>query len=249
MIRKAWPPVLVVALLIAAWQIYVDSGGVDDLVLASPSQVARALYDDRSLLLDNLGVTALEVGLGVLLALGLGLALGILLHWSDLTRRALYPLMVGSQAVPLVILAPLLVYWVGFGILPKLVIIALICFFPVVVTTFDGLRRVDPDLRKLMRTLDASRWQTFRLTELPAALPAALSGARIAVAIGIIGAVLAEQSGSTKGLGHLMLQAIPNLETPRAYAAVAVMAAFAIVLFYALGLAERRLYNHRPRPS
>jgi putative hydroxymethylpyrimidine transport system permease protein len=245
-IRRAWPPLVLVALLIAGWQVYVATGGVDDLVLASPGQIARALWDDRSLLLDNLRVTAVEVGLGVLLALVLGLVLGVVLHWSDLARRALYPLMVGSQAVPLVVLAPLLVYWVGFGILPKLAIIAVICFFPVVVTTFDGLRRVDPDLRKLMRTLDASRWQTFRLTELPAALPAALSGARIAVAIAVIGAVLAEQSGSTKGLGHLMLQAIPNLETPRAYAAVAVMAAFAIALFYALGLAERRLFNHRP---
>jgi ABC-type nitrate/sulfonate/bicarbonate transport system permease component len=113
------------------------------------------------------------------------------------------------------------------------------------VTTFDGLRAVDPDLGKLMRTLDASRWQAFRFTELPAALPAALSGARIAVAIAVIGAVLAEQSGSTSGLGHLMLQAIPNLQTPRAYAAVAVMAGFAILLFYALGLAERRLLSHR----
>ena len=144
MIRRAWPPLVVVAVLVAAWQLYVDSGGVDDLVLASPSQVATALWEDRSLLLDNLAVTALEVGLGTLLALVLGLVLGVLIHWSEPTRRALYPLMVGSQAVPLVIFAPLLVYWVGFGILPKLLIIVLICFFPVVVTTFDGLRRVDP---------------------------------------------------------------------------------------------------------
>jgi NitT/TauT family transport system permease protein/putative hydroxymethylpyrimidine transport system permease protein len=242
-------PLIVIAVLLGAWQLYVDSGGVDELVLASPSQIAEALWDDRSLLLDNLGVTAVEVGVGVLLALVLGLVIAVLLHWSPALRRALFPLLVGSQAVPLVILAPLLVYWFGFDVAPKLAIIGLICFFPVVVTTIDGLRAVDPDLLKLMRTLDASRWQTFRLAELPAALPAALSGARIAVAIAVIGAVLAEQSGSTKGLGHLMLQALPNLEIPRAYAAVVVMALFAIALFYALGLAERRLLNHRPRSS
>ena len=242
-------PLLVVAALIVAWELYVGLGGVDDLVLAPPSQIAEALWEDRSLLLDNFWVTAAEVGLGVLLALVIGLVLAVAIHWSEPLRRALYPLMVGSQAVPLVILAPLLVYWFGFGVLPKLGIIAIICFFPVVVTTFAGLRSVDPELIKLMRTLDASPWQTFRFAELPTALPAALSGARIAVAISVIGAVLAEYSGSTKGLGHLMFQAIPNLQIARAYAAVVLMAAFAIALFYALGLAERHLLKHRPRSS
>lgn len=249
MIRRAWPPLLVFAAIVGAWQLYVGLGGVDDLVLASPSQIATSLYEDRSLLADNLAVTAQEVGLGVLLSLAAGLALAVLIHWSDLLRRALYPLMVGSQAVPLVIFAPLLVYWVGFGILPKLIIIGLICFFPVVVTTFDGLRAIDPELGKLMRTLDASRWQRFRFTELPAALPAALSGARIAVAVAVIGAFLAETAGSTEGLGHLMLQAIPSLQTARAYAAAVVMAAFAIALFAALGILERRLLDHRPKGS
>jgi putative hydroxymethylpyrimidine transport system permease protein len=247
-IRRAGPPLLVLVLLFGAWEAYVDLGGVDDLVLAAPSQIAEALWNDRSLLADNLRITAEEVGLGILLSIALGFGLGVLLHWSDAARRALYPLAIGSQAFPLVIFAPLLVYWVGFGILPKLVIIALICFFPVVVTTYDGLRAVDPELRKLMRTLDATRWQTFRIAELPAALPAALSGARIAVAVAVIGAFLAETAGSTSGLGHLLLQSIPALETPRAFAAAWVMAGFAIALFYALGLAERRLLSYRGTP-
>ena len=248
-LRRTLPPLLVIAALVAAWQVYVDTGGVDDLVLASPSQIATSLWDDRSLLADNLWVTAQEVGLGIVISLVLGVVLAFLIHRSEVARRSLYPLMVGSQAAPLVILAPLLVYWLGFGILPKLAIIALICFFPVVVTTFDGLRAVDPDLRKLMRTLGASGRQTLRFAELPAALPAALSGARIAVAIAVIGAVLAESAGSTKGLGHLLLQSIPALETARAYAAAVVMAGFALLLFYALGFAERRLVSYRPRSS
>jgi NitT/TauT family transport system permease protein/putative hydroxymethylpyrimidine transport system permease protein len=239
-------PLVLAAVLLGAWQVYVDSGGVDDLVLASPSQIATALWDDRSLLLDNLRVTATEIGLGLLIALVAGLALAVAIHLSPALRRAVYPLLVGSQAVPIPVVAPLLVYWLGFGILPKLVIIALICFFPVVVTTVGALGRVDPDLRRLMTTFGATRWQAFRFTELPAALPAALSGARIAVAVGAIAAVFAESSGSTSGLGNLLIKASPALETPRAYAAVVLLAAFSVALFSALGLAERRLLAHRP---
>jgi NitT/TauT family transport system permease protein/putative hydroxymethylpyrimidine transport system permease protein len=238
-------PLILLAIFVGAWELYTQTGNVDSFILPAPHEIAQSLYDDRSLLLSNLSVTAQEVGLGVALALLIGGLLAFALHLSPALRRAAYPLLVSSQAVPFVILAPLLVFWFGFSVFAKLAIVVIVCFFPVVVTTLDALRNVDPELIKLMRTLDASRWQSFRLTELPAALPAALSGARIAVAIAVIGAVLAEQSGSTKGLGHLMLQAIPNLETPRAYAAVVVMAGFAIVLFYALGLAERRLPNHR----
>jgi putative hydroxymethylpyrimidine transport system permease protein len=241
---------LLVAALLGGWELYADAGGVDDFILPAPSQIATALWDDRSLLWSNLLVTAEEVGLGILVALVLGFLLAVALHFSGALRRGVYPLLVASQAVPIVIIAPLLVVWFGFGILPKLAIIALVCFFPVVVTTLDALRSVDPDQLKLMRTLDASRWQAFRWAEAPAALPAALSGAKIAVAVAVIGAVFAEYAGSSKGLGHLMLQAIPQLETARAYAAVVLLAAFAVLLFSALALAERRLvpWAHR-RPQ
>ena len=241
---------LLVAALLGGWELYADLGGVDDFILPAPSQIATALWDDRGLLWSNLLVTAQEVGLGILVALVLGFVLAVALHFSGTLRRGVYPLLVASQAVPIVIIAPLLVVWFGFGIVPKLAIIALVCFFPVVVTTLDALRSVDPDQLKLMRTLDASRWQAFRWAEAPAALPAALSGAKIAVAVAVIGAVFAEYAGSSEGLGHLMLQAIPQLETARAYAAVVLLAAFAILLFSALSLAERRLvpWAHR-RPQ
>jgi putative hydroxymethylpyrimidine transport system permease protein len=232
---------LVVLVLLGGWELYARAGGVSDLILPAPTQIADALWDDRALLWSNLLVTAQEVVLGILVALVLGFALAVLLHLSGTLRRSLYPLLVASQAVPVVIVAPLLVVWFGFGIVPKLAIIALICFFPVVVTTLDALRSVDPDQLKLLRTLDASRWQAFRWAEAPAALPAALSGAKIAVAVAVIGAVFAEYVGSSEGLGHLMLQAIPQLETARAYAAVVLLAVFAVALFGALALAERRL--------
>ncbi len=247
MSARVLAPALVVAVFAGAWEAYARLGTVDDFILPAPSEVGRALVDDRSLLWDNLLVTAQEVGLGILAALLLGTALAVALHFSRTLRRGAYPLLVASQAVPVVIVAPLLVVWFGFGILPKLAIIALVCFFPVVVTTLDALAAVDPDQLKLMRTLDASRWQAFRWTEAPAALPAALSGAKIAVAVAVIGAVFAEYAGSSEGLGHLMLQAIPQLETARAYAAVVLLAAFAVALFAALALAERWLvpWAHR----
>jgi ABC-type nitrate/sulfonate/bicarbonate transport system permease component len=138
----------------------------------------------------------------------------------------------------------LLVFWWGFGMLPKLAVVALICFFPVLVTTVDALRAVDRDQLKLLRTLDASRWQAFRLAELPAALPAALSGARIALAIGVIGAFIAETttptSGPYPGLGREILSDV-NFQTARAYAGTIVLFAFAIACFYALSLAQRKL--------
>ncbi|HEY4098164.1 MAG TPA: ABC transporter permease subunit, partial [Baekduia sp.] len=144
-------------------------------------------------------------------------------------------------------IAPLLAAWFGYGLLPKLVIVALVCFFPIVVTTLDGLASIDPDQHKLLRTLGASRAQTFRWVEAPAALPAALSGAKIAVAVGGIAAVFAEYAGSEKGLGHLLLQSIPQLETARAWATMVVLAALAIFCFSLLALAERHLapWAHR----
>jgi putative hydroxymethylpyrimidine transport system permease protein len=229
------------AVLLGGWQLYADLGGVDDLILPSPSEIATALWDDRSLLWHNLLVTAQEVALGIVAAIALGLACAAALHFSRTLRRATYPLLVASQAVPIVVVAPLLIVWLGFGMAPKVAIIAIVCFFPIVVTTLDGLARVDPETLKLLRTLDAGRWTAFRFAEAPAALPAALSGAKIAVAIAVIGAVFAEYSGSSEGLGHLILQAIPELETARAWAAVVVLAAFAVALFYALDLAQRRL--------
>lgn len=227
------------ALLVGAWELYADLGGVDWLILPPPHKVASALYDDRGLLWDNFRVTAGEVLLGILVAGATGFACAIALHrWLTL-RRSVYPLLVASQTVPIVMVAPLLVVWLGFGIAPKLVIIGLVAFFPIVVTTLDALSRVDPELGKLLETLDASRLRTLRHVELPAALPGLFSGAKLAVVFAVIGAVFAEWAGSSSGLGHLFQQAIPQLLTARAYAAVLILSAFAITLFGLLTLAER----------
>ena len=190
-------------------------------------------------------MTLKEVLLGFGCALVAGLAFAIALHLSETLRRAFYPLLVASQTIPIIVIAPILVVWFGYGIGPKLAIVALICFFPITVNALDGLRSVDPDATKMMRTLDASRWQTFRRVEAPTALPYAFSGAKIAVAVAVIGAVFGEWAGSDSGLGHLMLQDNAQLETARLFASVAVLAAMAIALFGLLALAERRIVTWR----
>ena len=241
---QALPAVLLALALVGGWELYVELAGVQADLLPAPHDVASALWNSGGLLLRNFRVTAEEVVLGLAIALVSGFALAVAIHLSPLVRRALYPLAVGSQALPIPVIGVLLVFWWGFGIFPKLAIIALICFFPVLVTTVDGLAAVDPDQLKLLRTLDASRWQAFRLAELPAALPAALSGARIALAVGVIGAFIAETttptSGPYPGLGREIITDV-NFQTSRAYAGTVVLFGFAVACFYGLSLAERKL--------
>jgi putative hydroxymethylpyrimidine transport system permease protein len=239
----------VLALLAGAWELYADLGPVDPLILPAPHAVARALADDRGLLWDDLRVTAGEVLLGILAAGAAGFACAVAIHLSRTLRRATYPLLMASQTVPIPVIAPLLVVWLGFDIAPKLVIIGFVAFFPIVVTTLDALARVDPELTKLLATLDAPRLRTLRHVELPAALPGLFSGAKIAVVVAVIGAVFAEQAGSSSGLGHLIQQAIPYLKTERAYAAVLLLSLFAIALFGLLTLAERLALPWTRNPS
>lgn len=238
--RISWRPLALLAVLVGIWELYVDLGGADQLILPAPHAVARSLYTDRGLLWSNFLVTAQEVLLGILVAAAMGLLLAIAIHFSTTLRRALYPLLIGSQAVPVPIIAPLLVLWLGFGIAPKLVVIALVSFFPIVVTTFAGLESVDPDLIKLMRTFDSSRTRTFRHVEFPSALPGVLTGTKIAVVVAVIGAVFAEWSGASSGLGYVFQQAEPQLLSARMWAVVVILCVFAVGLFGLLTVVERK---------
>jgi putative hydroxymethylpyrimidine transport system permease protein len=232
--------IVVLGLALGAWEAYTALGGVDPLVLPAPHDVASALWTDRSLLGHDLLVTGEEVLLGILIAVAVGLFCAIAIHLSPTVRRAVYPLLIASQTVPIVVIAPLLVVWLGFGLAPKLAIVAVVCFFPIVVSTLDALAAIDPGLPKLMRTLGASRAQAFLRVEAPSALPGLFSGARIAVVVAVIGAVLAEDTGTNAGLGYVIRTAGGQLEAPRAYAAVVLLAALAVALFALITVLERR---------
>jgi putative hydroxymethylpyrimidine transport system permease protein len=240
---------LIILAALAGWEAIVRLGWVDDLILPAPTQVIDSLWTDRDLLAPDLATTTWEVVLGLLAAIAAGALLGILMHVSPRARRALRPLVIGSQAVPVPVIAPLVVLVLGFGLAPKVLLVALVCFFPVAINLYDGLRDTDADARKLLRSLDASRWQTLRMLELPSALPATFTGTKIAAAVAVIGAVFAEWSGSDSGLGHALLTANGQLATARAFAATLLLFVLAIVLYGAFALLERRVVDWTPRST
>ena len=234
-------PLLALLILLGIWELYVDLGGADPLFLPPPHAVARALVVHRRELLSNLGVTAGELLLGLLAGVVAAALLAVVVHLSGLLRDALVPLLVVSQAVPVVLVAVVLVIWLGFGLATKVVIVALVSFFPVVVTTLAALESTDPQLIKLMRTFGASRWQIFRHVEAPAALPGLLTGARLAAVAAVTGVVFAELSGASAGLGYLFTVSLNQLQAPVAFATVTLLAALALALYGLLGLLQRWL--------
>jgi NitT/TauT family transport system permease protein len=236
-----------VLLVLGAWEAAVQAGAVDSLLIPAPTQILQSLWDDRSILASDLATTTYEVVLGLLAAIVIGAALAVAMHLWAPVRRALRPLVIGSQAVPIPVIAPAIILVLGFGLAPKVLLIALVCFFPVTINLYDGLRDVDPDARKLLRTFDATRWQSLRLLEAPSALPAAFTGAKIAAAVAVIGAVFGEWAGSDSGLGHLLLTANGQLETARAFAATVLLFALAVALYGLFALLERRVVSWTPR--
>jgi ABC-type nitrate/sulfonate/bicarbonate transport system permease component len=249
--RRWLLPLGLVALLLGLWQLATSTGALADALslesylVPSPTEVASSLWENRDLLAENAWVTLREILLGILCALAVGLGFAVLMHRWQVLRDAAYPLIVASQTIPIVVISPILLVWFGYGITPKIVIVALICFFPITVNALDGLRSVDPEAVKMMRSLDASRWQRFWRLEAPAALPSLFTGIKISVVIAPIAAVFAEWVGSEAGLGRLIQSDTAYYLVARQFAAVVVLAAMALALIGVIALAERRVVRWR----
>ncbi len=239
--RRYAPSVALLVVAVGIWELVVRVRNVPDYLFPAPTAVASAFGNDGHLLASATWVTVREIVLGFALAVVVALALAILIHFSALLRRALLPILVLSQTVPTVLLAPILAILFGFGLTPKLIVVAVVCFFPIVVNAVDGLRSTDAELVRMMRTLDAGRGAIFRRVELPGALPAIFSGTRVAATYAAVGAVFGEWSGSSSGLGFVVLQSEPSLDTARIFAAVLILSALALALYGAVSLAERLL--------
>lgn len=236
--RWIWPLLLILALLVT-WEITVTLRDTPRWMLPPPSAIARSFQTDWRMLLEHTQVTLLEVLLGFGLALVAGIATGVTIDSSVIMRRALYPLIIASQTIPMVALAPLMLVWFGYGLLPKILITALIGFFPIAVNTVDGLRSADRDTLALLRSMGASAGQRFRLVRVPSALPLVFSGARIAITFCVIGAVFGELVGASQGLGYLMERSAAQFQTARVFACIVILAAMGIGLFSIVAAIER----------
>jgi ABC-type nitrate/sulfonate/bicarbonate transport system permease component len=230
---------VLILVLLALWQIGASAWQIEDWLLPSPLEILRAGWEGRDLFGVHVWQTLQETLWGFLLALAVGLSLGLLIDRSELVRDALYPVLVISQTIPIIALAPLLVIWLGYGIWPKIIVVGLICFFPIVVSTADGLRAADPELINLLRTMGASPRETFFKVRLPGALPVIYSGIKIAITYSVVGAIMGEWVGGSRGLGIFMLRASNSFRTDRVFAAVGITAVLSIALFGLVAAAER----------
>ena len=232
-------PLALVLGILVVWEGACRQFQIPPWLLPAPSQIVVAVGEAGPLLVPHVRQTLLETWLGLLLALIAGLALAVTIDVSPLLKRAIYPLLVISQTVPIIAVAPLLVIWLGYGILPKVLVVSLVCFFPIVVSTADGLRTADPDLIALVRTMGASRFQIFLKIRVPGALPAFFSGMKIAITYSVIGAIIGEWVGASQGLGVFMLRASNSFRTDWVFAAIAIVSLLSIVLFLVVTVAER----------
>lgn len=233
------PSLALLVALALIWQWYASQPTIDAQILPTPLAVWNVLVSQRDILWTHMLVTLQETLVGFALALAAGVAFGTLIDFSPWLRRAIYPLLVASQTIPIITLAPLLVLWFGFGLVSKSIVVLLVCFFPIVVALADGLRSADPELIRLFRAFGAGPLRIFWSVRLPGALPTLFSGVRIAIAYSVIGAIFGEYVGASAGLGFYMQLKQHSFATAGVLAAIVVTALLSIALFASVALIER----------
>lgn len=238
-LKRKLVPALTVVCILLAWQVIVDGGVVPRFMLPSPTDVIAALAEDWPLIWSHAATTLTEAALGLTIGVALGFVIAVLMDTFEAFFLAMQPLITISQTVPTVAIAPLLVLWLGYGIVPKVVLIVLTTFFPVAVSLVGGFRSVDADVVDLMRTMRASRLQLFWYAKLPAALDQLFSGLRISATYAIVSAVIAEWLGGMSGLGVYMTRVRKSFAYDRMFAAILVVSALSLALIAFVSLIER----------
>ena len=232
-------PVIILLALIALWEIWVRFGNIPSWQLPAPSAIAQELVASWNLLLYHAYITLQEIIIGFFVALVFGLLLAVAIVRSKILERALLPILVSSQTIPIIAIAPLLLIWVGYGLASKVIVVALISFYPIAVNTIDGLKAINSDMVTMMKSLGASRWQIFTKLQIPTSLPYMFSGIKVGISISVIGAVIGEWVGASGGLGYLIKYSQPLFLTSRVFAAIFVLSLIGIGLFVLAGWVER----------
>jgi NitT/TauT family transport system permease protein len=250
LLKSTLPPLVIVLVILGAWQVGSETGTLPSYVFPPPTSVVKELFEQPGLFWENAETTLIEIGLGGLIGIVFGFLIGSLISMSRVLRAALYPLVVASQSVPILALAPLLILWLGFGIAPKIVIVVQIVFFPVCVAAIQGLSTVDPAIMVFGETLGASKWELFWKVRFPAMLPYLFAGLKISLSYAAIAAVIAEYIGATTGLGALMSRANSGYETNVLVASVVLVTLIGLLLFVLTVIVERRVIPwHRRAPT
>ena len=239
--REYVPAALLLAGLVGCWELAVALFDTKPYILPAPSRIWDAFLEIRGTLPAHTRVTMTEAVLGLALAAVFGVLLASVIASVPLVRRVLYPLLVVSQTIPMIALAPLLIVWFGFGMMPKVLVVEMVGFFPIVVSTVDGLTGADPDMIALVRSMGANRWQVLRQVRIPAAIPAFFAGLKIAAAYAVTAAVVGEWVGtsSSHGLGLLINRSRASFRTDELFVAIAVISLSSVLLFAAVHLLFR----------
>ena len=227
-------------MFIAVWELLVRLKDVPEYRLPAPSAIAVEFVNKFSLLMKHASVTVAESVIGFALGVALAMAVAIAMSMLRPVRHTLYPFLIISQTVPLVVIAPLLAIWFGFGFVPKVIMSVIVVFFPVAVSLTEGLETYDTEMVDLMRTMNASRWQIYRLVRLPGAMPAFFAGMKISAAYCVMGAVISEWTGATMGLGIYLSRAMNSFETAALFANIVLIVILSLALFGAVSFAERK---------
>lgn len=239
-------PIAVSLAVFALWELVVAALGVKPIVLPRPTVIARVLWERAPLILEHMWPTLYEIVLGFLFSVVGGVLVAVLITYSSIARKGFYPLIVVSQIVPKVAVAPLLVVWFGLGGTSRLLLAFLIAFFPMVINTATGLAGVDDDIVRMARAYMGNRWQIFAKIRLPYALPLIFGGMKISITLAVIGVVVAEFVAAQRGIGYLIVMANGLLDTPLMMAAITALSAMGLALYGAIVLVERAVIYWQP---
>jgi putative hydroxymethylpyrimidine transport system permease protein len=246
--KRLLAPILLLVLLFGIWELVVRVAGVPGYILPPPSRVVATFFTQFGFLGSHALVTLAEIAFGLLLGSVGGVLLAAAIVYVPPIEWAVHPLIIASQMIPVFAIAPLLIVWLGYGLWPKVVVAALICFFPVAINGVDGLRAANQETLELFRSLGASRWQIFAKLRLPGSLPALFTGWKIAATLAVVGATIGEWIGASRGLGFLMLESNARLRIHVVFAAILMLALLGLLLFGIVRIIERLVLRWR-RPA